>query len=64
MAHNDTKPQFNPLFSHRKQPQSFGRRCGLCELPLDSQRPAISLKSGSRVHLECYYMLQKRAGGT
>lgn len=64
MAHDNTKLPFTPLFSERKQPQSFVRRCGLCELPLDTQRPAISLKGGSRVHLECYYVLQKRAGGT
>ncbi|HEV3511917.1 MAG TPA: hypothetical protein VGS05_09465 [Candidatus Sulfotelmatobacter sp.] len=40
-----------------RQPRS--RRCDFCHQPLERQPPVL-LKSGHRIHLDCYLLLRKR----
>lgn len=40
-----------------RQPRT--RRCDFCHQPLDRQPPVL-LKSGHRIHLDCYLLLRKR----
>lgn len=38
------------------------RTCPVCKLPLRAY-PSVLLKTGQSVHVECYYRMQKHAGG-
>jgi hypothetical protein len=42
-----------------KQLPPIQSSCAYCELPLDKGGPPVSLKSGHRVHIDCYFMLQR-----
>lgn len=35
--------------------------CADCALPFTAQRPPVLLKSGRRVHVDCYFLMQKTA---
>lgn len=39
------------------------RHCAFCELPLEGDRPPVSLKTGQRVHLECYVVMRATPKG-
>lgn len=40
-----------------RQPRT--RRCDFCHQPLERQPPVL-LKSGHRIHLDCYLLLRKK----
>jgi hypothetical protein len=42
-----------------KARQPRARRCDFCHQPLDRQPPVL-LKSGHRIHLDCYLLLRKK----
>lgn len=50
-------PAFDPaaVRAHQSRP----RRCDFCHQPLDRQPPVL-LKSGHRIHLDCYLLLRKK----
>jgi len=33
--------------------------CASCNLPFNERRPPVLLKSGDRLHVDCYFLLQK-----
>lgn len=45
------------------EPPSDSLPCAWCQLPFSRHQPPVLLKSGHRLHLDCYYELQRPPSG-